>query len=76
MESNRETAYDARVSAGFAETDDKVEWVLGYPFALRALGVGGRDAPETLLDYGCGLALRHRTQARTVHVHPRLSAQG
>jgi ubiquinone/menaquinone biosynthesis C-methylase UbiE len=54
MESNRETAHDARVSAGYAEVDDTVGWVLGYPFALRALGVGGPDAPETLLDYGCG----------------------
>jgi hypothetical protein len=50
MESNRETAYDARVSAGYAEVDDTVGWVLGYPFALRALGVGGPDAPETLLE--------------------------
>jgi len=54
MESNADTAYDAQTSAGFAEVDDKVGWVLGYPFALRALGVGGPDSPETLLDYGCG----------------------
>ncbi|MEO7193548.1 MAG: methyltransferase domain-containing protein [Pseudonocardiaceae bacterium] len=54
MEPNADTAYDAPTSSGYAEVDDKVEWVLGYPFALRALGVGGPDAPEALLDYGCG----------------------
>ncbi|MBV8540810.1 MAG: class I SAM-dependent methyltransferase [Pseudonocardiales bacterium] len=54
MEPNTDTAYDASTSADFAEVDDRVGWVLGYPFALRALGVGGPDAPVTLLDYGCG----------------------
>ncbi|MGH3873661.1 MAG: class I SAM-dependent methyltransferase [Pseudonocardiaceae bacterium] len=54
MDSNRHTAYDAPTSAGYAEVDDRAGWALGYPFALRALGVGGPDAPETVLDYGCG----------------------
>lgn len=54
MDPNRNTAYDAPTSAGYVELDGKVEWALGYPFALRALGVGGPEAPETLLDYGCG----------------------
>lgn len=54
MDSNRYTAYDALTSAGFVEVDDRPGWALGYPFALRALGVGGPDAPRTLLDYGCG----------------------
>src|SRR3712207_1202371 len=51
---HRDTADDAPTSAGCVEVDDRVGWALGYPFALRALGVGGSDAPETLLDYGCG----------------------
>jgi ubiquinone/menaquinone biosynthesis C-methylase UbiE len=54
MEPNTDTAYNAPTSTDYAEVDDKVAWALGYPFALRALGVGGPDAPETLLDYGCG----------------------
>ncbi len=54
MEPNRDTAYDASTSADYVEVDDRVGWAFGYPFALRALGVGGPDAPETLLDYGCG----------------------
>jgi len=54
MSSNRDTAYDAATSADYVEVDDRVGWAFGYPFALRALGVGGPDAPETLLDYGCG----------------------
>lgn len=54
MTPNRDTAYDAPTSASFVEVDDKLGWALGYPFALRALGVGGPEAPETLLDYGCG----------------------
>ncbi|MGH3800464.1 MAG: methyltransferase domain-containing protein [Pseudonocardiaceae bacterium] len=54
MDSNRDTAYDAPTSADYVEVDDRVGWALGYPFALRALGVGGPRAPETLLDYGCG----------------------
>ncbi|MGH3897792.1 MAG: methyltransferase domain-containing protein [Pseudonocardiaceae bacterium] len=54
MNPNRDTAYDGPTSASFVETDNKLGWVLGYPFALRALGVNGPDAPETLLDYGCG----------------------
>ncbi|MGH3923852.1 MAG: methyltransferase domain-containing protein, partial [Pseudonocardiaceae bacterium] len=47
-------AYDRTTSASFVEVDSKLGWALGYPFALRALGVGGPDAPQTLLDYGCG----------------------
>lgn len=54
MNPNRDTAYDGPTAASFVEVDDKLGWTLGYPFALRALGVGGPDAPETLLDYGCG----------------------
>ena len=54
MDRNRDTAYDAATSASFVEVDDKLGWTLGYPFALRALGVGSPDAPQTLLDYGCG----------------------
>jgi ubiquinone/menaquinone biosynthesis C-methylase UbiE len=54
MDPMRDTAYDAATSASFVEVDDKLGWTLGYPFALRALGVGGPDAPQTLLDYGCG----------------------
>lgn len=54
MESNWNTAYDAATSASFVEVDDRLGWTLGYPFALRALGVDGSDAPQTLLDYGCG----------------------
>lgn len=54
MDDNWDTAYDAPTSADYVEVDDRVGWALGYPFALRALGVGGPDAPETLLDYGCG----------------------
>ena len=54
MDVIRYTAYDALTSAGFVETDDRPGWALGYPFALRALGVGGPDAPRILLDYGCG----------------------
>lgn len=49
-----DTAYDAPTSTSFAEADDKLGWALGYPFALRTLGVGGPDPPATLLDYGCG----------------------
>lgn len=54
MDPTRDTAYDAATSASFVEVDDKLGWTLGYPFALRALGAGGPDAPQTLLDYGCG----------------------
>ncbi|MGH3987620.1 MAG: class I SAM-dependent methyltransferase [Pseudonocardiaceae bacterium] len=54
MNPNRDTAYDGATSASFVEVDNKLGWALGYPFALRALGVGGPDAPQTLLDYGCG----------------------
>ena len=54
MNPNGDTAYDAPTSASFAEVDSRLGWTLGYPFALRALGVGGPDAPKTLLDYGCG----------------------
>lgn len=54
MNPNGDTAYDAPTSAGFAEVDSRLGWTLGYPFALRALGVGGPDSPKTLLDYGCG----------------------
>jgi ubiquinone/menaquinone biosynthesis C-methylase UbiE len=54
MNPNGNTAYDAPTSASFAEFDNRLEWTLGYPFALRALGVGGPDTPKTLLDYGCG----------------------
>ena len=54
MHLDGDTAYDAPTSASFAEVDNRLGWILGYPFALRALGVGGPDAPKTLLDYGCG----------------------
>src|SRR5918997_6625654 len=54
MHLDGDTAYDAPTSASFAEVDNKLGWTLGYPFALRALGVGGPDAPQILLDYGCG----------------------
>jgi ubiquinone/menaquinone biosynthesis C-methylase UbiE len=54
MDQNGDTAYDAPTSAGFAELDNRLEWTLGYPFALRALGIGGPNPPKTLLDYGCG----------------------
>ncbi|MGH4012111.1 MAG: methyltransferase domain-containing protein [Pseudonocardiaceae bacterium] len=54
MNPNRDTAYDGPTAASFVEVDDKLGWALGYPFVLRALGVGGPDTPETLLDYGCG----------------------
>jgi ubiquinone/menaquinone biosynthesis C-methylase UbiE len=54
MNPNGNTGYDAPTSASFAEVDSRLVWTLGYPFALRALGVGGPDTPKTLLDYGCG----------------------
>lgn len=54
MELDRDTAYDAATAAGFVEVDDRLGWVFGYPFALRALGVGAPEPPRTLLDYGCG----------------------
>lgn len=54
MNPNGDTAYDAPTSASFAEVDSRLGWTLGYPFALRALGVGGPDTPKMLLDYGCG----------------------
>ena len=54
MNPNGDTAYDAATSGSFAEVDNRLGWTLGYPFALRALGVGGPDTPKTLLDYGCG----------------------
>ncbi|MGH4019533.1 MAG: methyltransferase domain-containing protein [Pseudonocardiaceae bacterium] len=60
-----DTAYDAPTSASYVEADDKLVWALGYPFALRALGVGGPDAPATLLDYGCGPGKIARRVART-----------
>lgn len=53
-DSDRHTAYDGPTSVRFVEADDKPDWALGYPFVLRALGVGGSDASESLLDYGCG----------------------
>jgi ubiquinone/menaquinone biosynthesis C-methylase UbiE len=53
-DARQETAYDAPTSASYTKADDKLVWAFGYPFALRALGVGGTDAPSTLLDYGCG----------------------
>jgi hypothetical protein len=54
MDPNRDTAYDAPTSASFAELDSRLGWTLGYPFALRALGIGSPNPPKTLLDYGCG----------------------
>ena len=54
MDPNTDTAYDAPTSAGFAEIDSRLGWTLGYPFAFRALGIGGLHPPKTLLDYGCG----------------------
>jgi SAM-dependent methyltransferase len=48
------TAYDEKTSTSFAAVDDRLGWILGYPFALRALGVGALSGPQTLLDYGCG----------------------
>jgi len=54
MDPNRNTAYDAPTSASFAELDSRLGWTLGYPFALRALGIGSPNPPKTLLDYGCG----------------------
>ncbi len=54
MDPNGDTAYNAPTSASFAELDSRLGWTLGYPFALRALGIGGPDPPKTLLDYGCG----------------------
>ncbi|MGH3916052.1 MAG: class I SAM-dependent methyltransferase [Pseudonocardiaceae bacterium] len=75
MESSRDTAYDAPTSADYVEIDDRVGWAFGYPFALRALGVGGPDAPGTLLDYGCGPGkvaqrIAHRYGRRVVAVDP------
>ncbi|MGH3905771.1 MAG: class I SAM-dependent methyltransferase [Pseudonocardiaceae bacterium] len=75
MNSDRDTAYDAPTSAGYVEVDDRIGWALGYPFALRALGVGGPDAPETLLDYGCGPGkvaerIARRDDLRIVAVDP------
>lgn len=54
MGPNGDTAYDAPTSANFGELDNRLGWTLGYPFALRALGIGAPDPPKTLLDYGCG----------------------
>lgn len=59
------TAYDADTSASYAVADDKLEWTFGYPFALRALGIGDRGAGATLLDYGCGPGLIAERIART-----------
>ena len=54
MDGNPGTAYDEKTSASFVAVDDRLGWILGYPFALRALGVGDPAGPLTLLDYGCG----------------------
>lgn len=51
---NPDTAYDKKTAASFAAVDDRLGWVLGYPFALRALGVDDPAGPRTILDYGCG----------------------
>jgi len=67
-DTGQETAYDAPTSASYAEGDDKLEWAFGYPFALRALGVGSLDAPATLLDYGCGPGQVAERVARTYGV--------
>jgi SAM-dependent methyltransferase len=68
MTSNRHTAYDALTSADYVEVDDRLGWVLGYPFALRALGVGGPGAPRVLLDYGCGPGKVAKRIARTYDI--------
>lgn len=65
-----DTAYDADTSASYAVADDRLEWVFGYPFALRALGIGEHGAGRTLLDYGCGpgLIAERIARARDVRV--------
>jgi ubiquinone/menaquinone biosynthesis C-methylase UbiE len=69
MGSDPGTAYDAVTSVGFAELDDRLGWMFGYPFALRAVGVGGPEAPRTLLDYGCGPGRVAHRVARNYGLH-------
>ncbi|MEU8777665.1 class I SAM-dependent methyltransferase [Streptomyces sp. NPDC048606] len=51
----------------FAAVEGATDWLLGYPFVLRALA-GRIRADEVLLDYGCGPGKVGRHAARTLGV--------
>ncbi|SHG57953.1 class I SAM-dependent methyltransferase [Streptoalloteichus hindustanus] len=60
----------AEVVADYVVLYDLVRWVLGYPFAFRAAGLGRPDV-RTVLDFGCGPGLVADRMARRfgVRVH-------
>ncbi|MFE1829803.1 class I SAM-dependent methyltransferase [Streptomyces yangpuensis] len=49
------TAWSGRAGAqAFAAVEAATDWLLGYPFVLRALAADGIGAGKVLVDYGCG----------------------
>ncbi|MBA0050997.1 class I SAM-dependent methyltransferase [Streptomyces sp. AJS327] len=50
----RETEWaDEEVAESYAEIEASTDWLLGYPFVFRALGLG-RESGRVVLDFGCG----------------------